>query len=96
MRQIEKAMCAAVEERRNWRNSNTEVSVSKLGTVHVYLHGNCIYASYPNGEKQFSLAGWNTVTTRSRLAALGVSVRQKNYTPIYNGEAISSTAWITC
>lgn len=104
MRQIEKAMCAAVKARKNWQSGNTRVESRRAENggieTFVYLHGNKIYEEYENlsgcYEKYFSIAGWNTPTTRSRLRALGVSIRQKNYTPIYNGDAISSTAWITC
>ncbi len=87
MRQIEKRMCAAVRERRNWKESNTEVRRVEGGTG-VYLHGNNIATFYDNGERFFSLAGWNTVTTRSRLNALGARVGQRNWEPYYDGERI--------
>lgn len=93
MRQIEKNMLQAVRSGRNFRSGNTAVTADETG-VKVYLHGNCIFAVY-QGVKRFSLAGWNTVTTRSRLNALGVSVSQKNFDPIYNGGVISSYNWYT-
>ena len=79
MRRIEMAMCAAVEARFNWHCSNTQVKVND-NKVEVYLHGNLIYKKQ-GGVASFTLAGWNSNTTRSRLRALGVSVRCCDYTP---------------
>lgn len=93
MRQIEKNMVQAVKAGRNFRSNNTVVTVDGSG-IKVYLHGNCIYTIF-QGVARFTLAGWNTVTTRSRLNALGVDVRQKNWTPIYNGIEISTYNWYT-
>ena len=96
MRQIEKAMVAAVKARFNWRCSNTEVKAEN-GIVKVYLHGNLIYKENIAGVASFTLAGWNSNTTRSRLRALGVGVRCYNYAPQMevNGEwvDISSSKW---
>ena len=74
------AMRAAVEARFNWRCSNTEVKVES-GIVKVYLHGNLIYKENIAGVASFTLAGLNSNTIRSRLRALGVSVRYYDYTP---------------
>ena len=95
MRKIEKAMCAAVKERRNWQSGNTRVEVKDGGNlVKVYLWDNLIYTEcLENGVKRFTLAGWNTNTTRSRLNALGVGVTQRNWLPYYNGHEICSDAW---
>lgn len=91
MRKIEKAMCEAVQMRTNWSESNTIVEVFG-DEVTVYLHGNAIYRVV-DGVKYFTLAGWNTPTTRSRLHALGVPVTQKHFAPMYNGVEIDSTRW---
>lgn len=80
MRNIENGMCAAVEARFNWHCSNTEVKVEN-GIVKVYLHGNLIYKENIAGVASFTLAGWNSNTTCSRLRALGVSVRCYDDTP---------------
>ena len=69
MRQIEKMMVQAVANKQNFKCSNTEVR-NINGSVFVALHGNLIFASI-NGKKYYSNAGWNTVTTASRLRALG-------------------------
>lgn len=95
MRKIEEAMCAAVKERRNWQSGNTRVQVKDGGNwVKVYLWDNLIYTECnEDGAKRFTLAGWNTNTTRSRLNALGVGVTQRNWMPYYNGHEICSSAW---
>jgi len=92
MRKIEKAMCEAVQMRTNWSESNTIVKVFG-DEVTVYLHGNAIYRVV-DGVQYFTLAGWNTPTTRSRLHALGVGVTQKNFQPVYNWQVIEDNVWI--
>ena len=91
MRTIEKKMIAAVNGRHSMKQNNTTVTVNN-GVVLVRLHGNLIY-KVENGRAFFTLAGWNTTTTRSRLNALGVGVSQKNYLPYRNGAVISSFEW---
>ena len=91
MRKIEEAMCAAVKEHKNWNCKNTRVECED-NTVRVFLHGNQIY-KVVDGVKRFTLAGWNTVTTRSRLNALGVGVHTRNYEPTYKGQIIRIGAW---
>lgn len=91
MRTIESKMLQAVNSRKNFKSSNTEVKKILTG-VNVYLHGNNIY-SVINGTAFFSLAGWNTVTTKSRLRALGVNITTKNFTAYYNGEVIDVYKW---
>lgn len=101
MKKIEKKMCEAVKAHKNWHNGNTEVyvenSVNGGKNVFVYLHGNRIYERYVNLDgtfvEYFSLAGWDTVTTRSRLRALGIGVRHVNGWPMYNNHVLSSAAW---
>lgn len=92
MKQIEKAMINAIRERKNWRNSNTAVDVA-FGGIIVTLHGNNIFAIHPDGKKEFTLAGWNTSTTRSRLRALGVNVSQRDWSAYYNGKHINVSEW---
>lgn len=93
MKTIERAMCKAAKAHKNWRSGNTCV-VADEESVRVYLHGNLIYEENGNG-RAFTLAGWNTPTTRSRLNALGCGVSQHNWEPQHNGAAISSREWIT-
>ena len=91
MRQIEKEMLAAVRGRKNWGSGNTRVDVVN-NVVRVYLHGNHIYSDNM-GCKSFSLAGWLSNTTISRLRALGVDVYRKDYRPMYEGREIDSAKW---
>ena len=101
MRKIEEKMLWAVRSRRNMQEGNTQVVIcsgAKNGgiMVNVFLHGNHIYTLYAlNGtvSESFTLAGWNTPTTRSRLRALGIDVSQKNWEAYYNWQAISSSEW---
>jgi hypothetical protein len=69
----------------------------------VWLHDNKIIQTH--GEVIFAcLAGWNTPTTRTALNDIlsncwGLSgnaprFTQKDFTPFYNGEQISSTEWV--
>lgn len=103
MRQIEKQMVAAIKARKNFKSGNTEVTMTRneyLGTctAMVYLHDNLIAKisfGPENVVAQFTMAGWNKNTTRSRLNALGVGVSQCNRAPYHNGKAISSTGWYT-
>ena len=98
MRKVEEAMCAAVKERRYWKSGNTEVNVryDHFGCIHieVRLFDNLIW-KYNEAEDmtEFTLAGWNTNTTRSRLNALGVGVYQKKGLPMYNGKEIDKKEW---
>lgn len=71
MRKLEREMLGALKEGRAWRGANTSVTAD--GTV--YLHGNRI-AYMQDGQLAADLATfaqWPTVTTRSRLRALGLS-----------------------
>ena len=96
MRKIEEAMRHAVAQRRSWRMGNTEVLVSGP-LCEVYLHGNLI-ARCDSADAQapgwtYSLAGWNTPTTKSRLRALGVPLSTKSRR-VYVGEReVSDTEW---
>lgn len=92
MRKINAEMINAIRNGRNWMNGNTRVETSYGGRIDVYLHGNRIFSQQGN-VKIFTLAGWNTTTTRSRLGALGMDVKQRNFIPIYNGKEIESNKW---
>ena len=70
MRVIEQQMCAAIRARRNMTRGNTRVEIANtLGNWRVYLHGNLI-ATGGSAGLSVTLAGWGTVTTRSRVNAL--------------------------
>ena len=86
MRKITKNTARAWNLGINFKESNTEIVDSTL-----YLFGNKIAWLDEEGKLFFTLAGWNSNTTRERLQAVGVSVSQKNFKPIWNGQEID--AW---
>ncbi len=69
MRKIEQQMIAAIRQGKNWQGGNTTVSAPTLGEWSVHLHGNMITVGSDKGLR-FTLAGWPTPTTRSRVNAL--------------------------
>jgi hypothetical protein len=92
MRHIEEQMLAAIRDRRNWHASNTAVQF-EAGVTTVMLHGNIIARIHgPRLAEQleFTLAGWNTATTRSRLNAIlgelspGAVVFQRRWMPRFS------------
>ena len=89
MRQIEKKMLNAIEQGRNFTLDNTHVKID-ANTAHVFLHGNHI-ASVVNDNVMVNidtLRTYPTVTTKSRLRALGVNVYTKKGVTYLNGEEI--------
>lgn len=96
MRKVEQDMLNAIAKGRSFSRGNTSVLV--IGPfIEVYLHGNLIArqdkADAQNPNMQFTLAGWNTPTTRSRLNALGVRVYTKKGQAYANGFAVESNQW---
>lgn len=95
MRKCESIIREAALSGRNASIQNTVVSHDG-GEYTVYLHGNAIaHGRTGHLPASFCLAGWNSVTTRSRLNALGVGVSSRDRTPYYNGKAIDARAWHT-
>lgn len=93
MRKIEAEMVQALRARRDWHKDNTRVEEWR-GVWRVLLHGHCIYKCGPNGERPlFTLAGWNTATTRSRLRALGVAVSTKGGRAMLRDQIITDDNW---
>ena len=89
MRVIEKKMLNAIEQGRNFTSGNTHVKID-ANTAHVFLHGNHI-ASVVNDNvmvNKDTLRAYPTVTTKSRLRALGVDVYTKNFKTFLNGEEV--------
>ena len=72
MKKLEEKMLHAVLTRRNYKNTNTEVICFTNGSVFVKLYNTYIYANV-GGVEYFSDGGYNTVTTGSRLRALGAN-----------------------
>lgn len=79
MRQIERELIAAIDAQKTWAKDNTRVDVELLPSrsllLKVSLHGNQIARIEATPElgiigMRFTLAGWNTRTTKSRLNAI--------------------------
>ena len=90
MKTTEKNMIHALNAGINKKvSANTEVY---NGTV--YLHGNAIIKRDPTSGKVYvRLSGWNSVTTRSRLRAIGANVRCKDFTPYIDGKVMDLYKW---
>ena len=89
MRVIEKKMLDAIDQGRNFSLSNTQVTIA-FNKAHVFLHGNHI-ATVENDNVMVNLDTlrvYPTVTTKSRLRALGVNVYTKKGITYLYGEAI--------
>lgn len=78
-RKIEKRMLKAIENKKGFFENNTQVII-KGDIANVYLFGNNIgYYSYTAGlfiVNKDMLRIWPTPTTKSRLRAFDVNVRQ--------------------
>ena len=96
MRKIEQAMTRAIQSRVNWRQGNTEVLQYDGGIAEVALHGNVIatvdYCPRSGHiavtPARATLIAWPTVTTCSRLRALGIAATIKAGVPYLDGEAV--------
>lgn len=69
MRKIEKKMLEAINQNREYTESNTTVIVNRNG-VFVRLYNAFIYGKV-KGREFFADGGYKTATTASRLRALG-------------------------
>lgn len=73
-------MNEAIRTGKNWKRSNTEVEHDSFGTD-IYLHGNLIcHISKQTGTREYFSQDWHTVTTKSRLNALGADLHIKDFT----------------
>lgn len=98
MRKIEKLMLSAVHNRSNFKLDNTEVEYlvgtpcDKHGKSAVYLHGNLIayYDHQANALKVDlnTLRKWSSMTTRSRIRALGANLVSIKGTLHLDGKSI--------
>lgn len=103
MRKIETAIIKAVNEKKTIKLSNRDYVEHNNGLSKVYLHGNTI-AVYNHEQKTlaFTFAGWDTVTTKSRINAI-LSVfapatyycYHKNYQLYCGGSKLLSSSWYT-
>ena len=88
MRKIEQQMIEALNARKHWVNSNTMV----FSHGSVYLHGNHIADVDPETKKLtvnlHTLRKWPSMTTRSRLRALGANLVSIKGVLHLNGKSI--------
>ncbi|MGL5718974.1 MAG: hypothetical protein ACRCX2_38580 [Paraclostridium sp.] len=82
MRKITEQMLSAVNEKRNFKLSNTEVENDNY-SINVYLHGNGIFKGYfETNKKVYSSCGRYSNTTKERLNAVmpeGFAIAQRAY-----------------
>jgi hypothetical protein len=72
------------------------VSNTTTDGTSVWLWGNKIITRDSEGTVWFTLAGWNTMTTRGRLHDIvKVQVNTKRGTPYFNGQPMDSRKWYT-
>lgn len=87
-------MLRAIAKRRNWKKSNTRVNIVN-NWAEVFLFGNKIaQIDLDSGVIFATHCGWPTVTTKSRLCALGVQLYQAKkifYVQSANGVSIPWT-----
>lgn len=91
--QISTAAANAFYYGRNFKMGNTEVCTFMDGGVELHLHGNLIalYNKHTNRQIRFTLHGYNTKTTRERLRALGIDVKQKAGKILHGSTEINAT-----
>lgn len=101
MKAIEQEMLRAIfNNKEHWSKDNTSIEREDLpdevSHYHVYLHGNHIATVAHKHMRTLSviadentLQDYPTVTTKSRLRALGVNVYTKAYTTYLDGEPIN-------
>jgi hypothetical protein len=71
-----------------------KVGNTKTDGQTVWLHGNAIVKRDPDGLVRWSLAGWNTPTTRERVNGIdNAGVCQFKFEPVLNGQEIDSSDW---
>ena len=89
MRRVTEQIKRAFEEGTSKKVGNTETDGKT-----VWLHGNAIVKRDPDGLVRWSLAGWNTPTTRERVNGIvNAGVHQVNFEPVLNGQVINSSDW---
>ena len=89
MRKVTEQIKNAFEQGTSLKVGNTETDGKT-----VWLHGNAIVKRDPDGLVRWSLAGWNTPTTRERVNGIAnAGVHQVNFEAILNAQIINSFDW---
>jgi len=92
MRKIEKDMIRAIMNGKNWSSANTTVLING-DDAEIYLHGHHIATAKGCLPLELevnidTLARFPTVTTKSRLRALGANVYTRNFVTYLDGEEV--------
>lgn len=89
MRKVTQQIKQAFEQRQAKSIGNTMTDGKT-----VWLHGFPIVKRDPDGLVRWSLAGWNTPTTRERVNGIAnAGVHQVNFKPVLNGQEIHPSDW---
>mgnify|MGYP001194128454 CR=1 FL=1 len=89
MRKVTQQIKSAFESRQPLSVDNTSTDGNT-----IWLHGNAIVKRDASGFVIWSLAGWNTPTTRERVNGIvNAGVHQVNFEPVLNGHKIDSSDW---
>jgi hypothetical protein len=89
MRKVTKLIKKAFNNGASLKVGNTETDGET-----VWLHGNAIIKRDPDGLVRWSLAGWNTPTTRERVNGIAnANVFQFKFEPVLNGQVIDPSDW---
>lgn len=92
MRKIEQDMLNAVHNHKDWHSANTSVKTIDDTNVAVFLHGNHIADVNSNTGflivNKDTLRRWPSMTTRSRLRALGANLVSVKGTLHLDGQSI--------
>ena len=89
MRKVTQQIKQAFEQGKSLKVGNT-----KTDGKTVWLHGNAIVKRDPDGLIRWSLAGYNTPTTRERVNGIAnAGVHQVKFEPVLNGEEIDPYDW---
>ena len=93
MRKVEKQMIAALKGRKDMKGRNTSVVYDHgADRSWIRLHGHHIATYWHRTDvvevNETTLARWPSVTTKSRLRALGVNVFTKDFVTYLDGKPV--------
>lgn len=95
MKVVERLLRDYIAQGRSFLSGNTRYDA----TLHrVYLHDNLIARKNDQGNWEFTMAGWPTSTTRSRINAIAGDwiVRQQQGRQLHrDGRELSTTEWFS-
>lgn len=97
MRKIEQKACQAFWVGKLFKQDNTSVQREFLPEGEFFtmrsFNNTIAKRNVKTGEVFVTLAGWNSVTTKSRLNALRAGISTKQFKPYINGELMDVYAW---